>query len=303
VLTDTPSAQASATASAQASPAASGGYTPSAAELQALQAFASTTATTGTGQVYMGTLAPIGGGRGASQDLTPQRPGGAKWMSTSDAIAEFGNWTPKQINDLVAKGIVGGLLKPGDGQAEGYGLWQKLVNMSAVYGAKGNQVSPFDVLATYVNDSSSAGVWKKTGDGLFQVNTITGERQYIGPQFRTTTTAVVNLTDPTTAKAVATSIFQQLLGRDPLPGELNTYASALTQAEQANPTTIDTTNQYDSMGNVIATTKQNQQGGYGADAQKFLAAQQAKSNPEFGATQAATTYENAFTNAVYGAHQ
>lgn len=290
-------------ATPSASPSAGTGYQPSAAEIAALQAFSSVGTSTGTGQVYMGTLGTQGGGRGQSHELTGTRPGPAKWMSTTDAIGEYGNWTLKQKNDLVAKGIIGGLLHPGDGQIEGYGLWQKLVNYAAVQGAKGSQVSPLDVLSTYVNDASSAGVWKKSSDGLFSVNSITGERKYIGPTFRTATTTAVNLTDPTTAKAVATSIFQQLLGRDPLPGELNTYASALNQAEQANPTTIETTSQYDSMGNVVATAKQNQKGGYGADARNFLAAQQAKSNPEFGATQAATTYENAFTNAVYGAHQ
>lgn len=222
------------------------------------------------------------------------------WASLSDAKMAFGNFSQKQVSDWVAQGVLAGMLKPGDGWLQGQQLWDQMVEVAARQGANGNQISPFDVLRSYITQQNTAGVWVKDKNGLFETNSITGARRYVGPQFRTTTSTAVNLMDPNTAKALATSVFQQLLGRDPMPGELNNYASALTAAEQANPTVINTTNQYDSLGNVIATTKQDQRGGYGVDAAKFLAEQQAKANPEYGATQAATTYENAFENAVFG---
>jgi hypothetical protein len=253
-----------------------------------------------SGQVYFGNLTPAGGGQGQSHDYSGTRVM-PTWLSIQAAEANFGTWTQKQINDFTAVGIMSGQLKVGDGQIEAAALWSKLVKQASIFGAQGQQVSPFDVLNTYVTNSTTAGVWKKDANGYFETNTITGERRYIGPEFRTINTTQVNLTDPTTAKAIATNIFHQLLGRDPLPGEMNAYASALQTAEQSNPTQIATTNQYDAMGNVIATTKQTAQGGYSADAKNFLAAQQAKALPEYGATQAATTYENAFENAVFGA--
>ena len=161
-------------------------------------------------------------------------------------------------------------------------------------------MSPFDILKSYITQQSGVGVWAKDKNGMFETNSLTGERRYVGPEFRTFNTSQVNLTDPTQAAAISTAVFQQLLGRDPLPGELTQYASALRSAEEANPTTISQTNQYDSMGNVIAVTKQDQKGGFNLYAQRYLAEQEAKSNPAYGATQAATTYENAFENAVFG---
>jgi len=260
-----------------------------------------------TGQVYLGTQndwngATLGGGRGQSHDLTDTRPDlSPHWATVQQAKDFFGSWTQKQVADFTAMGVLAGQLKPGDGYLEAGLLWDKLVSAAARFGSQGQQISPLDILRTYTSNQQSAGNWVTSKDGLFQTNALTGVRRYIGPTFRTTSATSVNLTDPATAKAVATSVFQQLLGRDPLPGELTAYSSALTQAEQANPTVITTTNQYDDQGNVIATTKQDQKGGYSADAQKFLAEQQAKAKPEFGATQTATTYENAFESAVFGA--
>jgi len=296
------------------SPSPAATYAPSTSEQAGMSQYSAASASsvgTGTGQVYIGTYndilgntgqGVIGGGRGQSHDFGPNRPNlSPVWASIQAAKDQFGTWTPKQINDFVAQGVMAGQLKPGDGWLEAGNLWNKLVDAAAVAGKQGQQVSPLDILRSYISNQQSAGNWVTSKDGLFQTNALTGVRRYIGPEFRTTSATSVNLTDPDTAKAVATSVFQQLLGRDPLPGELTAYSSALTQAEQANPTVITTTNQYDDQGNVIATTKQDQKGGYSADAQKFLAEQQAKAKPEFGATQAATTYENAFESAVFGA--
>lgn len=281
----------------------------SSAEQQALSQFLSSSQSTGggsSGQVYLGTTysvtgGTIGGGQGQSRDFEAQRPNNAPyWATVQQAKDSFRTFSTKQIYDLAAQGVMAGLLKPGSGWMEAENLWNRLVDASAVAGKGGNEVSPFDILRSYIDNQQSAGSWVKSKDGLFETNALTGVRRYIGPEFRTTTATAVNLTDPATAKATATAMFQQLLGRDPLPGELNSYSSALTQAEEANPTVITTTNQYDDQGNVIATTKQDQKGGYTADAQKFLAEQQIKAKPEYGATQAATTYQNAFESAVFG---
>lgn len=269
----------------------------------------STGVTGGSGQVYMGTQYDMngtltGGGMGHSHAGVDEgtRPDTSPyWLNLQAAKNFFGTFNQQTVNSLVAQGVMAGLLKPGSGWIEARDMWDKLVGTAAVVGSQGQQVSPMDILKSYITNQQSAGNWVKSKDGMFETNALTGARRYIGPQFRTTTATAVNLTDPATAQATATSVFQQLLGRDPLPGELQAYSSALLQAEQANPTVITTTNQYDDQGNIIATTKQDQKGGYSSDAQKFLAAQQVKNKPEYGATQAATTYENAFESAVFGA--
>lgn len=273
-----------------------------------LMAAQGSSAAGGTGQVYLGTMSqfyatgPNGMPWSQQQEIGGPTNGAQAplWTSIEQAKQLFGSLNTKQVNDWVAQGVLAGQLAPGSGWAQGQDLWDRMVEVAARQGANGNQVSPFDVLKTYISNQSGAGVWAKDKNGMFETNSLTGARRYIGPEFRTFNTSQVNLTDPTQAAAISTAVFQQLLGRDPLPGELNQYATALRAAEQANPTTISQTNQYDSMGNVIAVTKADQKGGYNLYAQRYLAEQQAKSNPEYGATQAATTYENAFENAVFG---
>lgn len=257
---------------------------------------AATGGTNGAGQVYMGTapvpfpqnmpariaqqsLGDVGGA--AVQQATKSLSAAANkrtqpvWMTTQQALDSFYGWTAKQQSDFIAKAMLGGLLQPGDGVMEADALWQKLVKESAAYGAQGAKVSPMDILAGYAGAS-------------------TGQ-----PTSRTTTQTQVDLTDPTTAKALATSVWQQLLGRDPNPGELGGFAAALNTAESNNPSTTTTTTQYDAAGNAVSSSSTNS-GGMTDQGREYLAEQRIKSNPEYGATQAATTYMSALESAVNG---
>lgn len=286
--------------------------TTSDAQTQALQQFlasAQSGSTTSTGRVYMGSQPTKG------QKLTPSQlaalppsaqeqaqrnnatVGVPRWMSVDDATARYFNWTQKARDDFRAKGLLSGLLTAGAGDLEAYSLWQSLVNQAAQYGSQGQQVSPLDLLAGYVKGNSSDG-WIKNGD--FETNPATGEKRYVGPQFKTTTQNQVDLTDPATARAVATKVFQDLLGRDPGQGEINAYASALSQSEQQNPSSATTTTQYDMTTGEAINTNTVTSGGLTADAQAQMAADEIKSKKEYGATQAATTYMNALQAAVGG---
>lgn len=218
------------------------------------------------------------------------------WMSLDEATASYYLWTPKQRDDFRAKALVGGLLQKGDGDLEAGALWAKLAKQASFYGAQSNPVSPMDLLAGYVKSNSNGNNWVKQGD--FEVNPLTGERRYVGPQFKTTTAAATNLTDPATARAIATQLFQQLLGRDPGPGEVSNFATALSQSEIQNPSQTTTTTQYDMTTGDATNTSSVNVGGMTDQGRAELAQDQIKKKPEYANVQAATTYMNALNQAV-----
>lgn len=263
---------------------AAGGPTPE--ELAAAQAFGG--GTSGPGKVWMPARARV----------TPQ--GGkllSPWVSATDAANQYFNWTQKQRDDFRAKGLLSGMLTQGAGDLEAYSLWENLVKQSALYGAQGKEVGPLDILTGYVKGNSKGG-WVKSGD--FEINPATGEKRYVGPKFKTTTQTSTDLTDPATARAIATAVFQDLLGRDPGQGEISAYASALAASERANPSTMTTTTQYDETTGDAVGSSSTTSGGMTAQGRQQLAADAIKQNPEYGAVQAATTYMDALLGAVGG---
>lgn len=273
----------------------------SAGEAAGAQKFGTTTASSGPGKVFMGFSA----GRTANSPFTSEagqarqqtQPRTPSWWSVDGATGQYFNWTQKQRDDFRAKGLLSGLLTQGAGDLESYSLWQNLVNQAALYGAQGQQVGPLDILTGYVKGNSSGG-WIKQGD--FEVNPVTGEKRYIGPKFKTTTQTSVNLSDPATARAIATKVFQDLLGRDPGQGEIGSYASALSQSEMQNPSNTTTVTQFDPTTGEATNASNVTTGGMTDDARALLASDAAKKKPEYGAYQAATTYMNALDQAVYG---
>lgn len=295
------------TPSPSPSPSATAGAL-SPGEQQGLQAYMGAqgaTSSGGNGPVWMpGPLAGLSTGRnpafmseGAQSRQRPQGQRGS-WFSLDDATNQYFNWTQKQRDDFRAKGLLSGLLQQGAGDVEAYSLWQKLAQQASLYGAQGKEVGPMDILAGYLKANSNGGQWVKQGD--FEINPITGEKRYIGPQFKTTTQTNANLTDPATARAVATQVFQQLLGRDPNPGEIGAYAQALSTSEEQNPSTTTTTTQYDmTTGDAVGSSSVST-GGVTDQGRALLASDAIKKGKEYGATQAVTTYLNALESAVGG---
>jgi hypothetical protein len=259
---------------------------------------------TGGGKVYMGSQRYLkSGGQkyGLGEEGVGQPRYGKKpvWASEDEAYQDFFSWGQKKQRDFLAQGIVGGMLKLGDGPMEASKLWKKLVKEAAAYGKSGKKVTPFDIMASYVGGSGGGSKeWVRQGD--FEVNVRTGERRYVGPQFKTQTDTRVDLTDPDTARAVASKLFQDLMGRDPGAGELGSFASALHSAEEQSPVVSTTTTEYDmTTGEPVGTSTQ-QQGGLTADARAYIGEQQIKKKKEYGAFQAATTYQNALDALVFG---
>lgn len=212
--------------------------------------------------------------RGQRQAGMPE--GDDIWMTPTDAYEDFYHWTDKQRRDLIAAGVLSGQLKQGAGDIEAAAWWKQLVDEAAKYGAAGQKISPLDLASSYVTAAGQA-----------------------PPRTRTVTSTSVNITDPETAKSITTNIFQQLLGRDPAPGELGSFAQALQAAEQAAPSTTTTTNNYDEQGNL---TSQNSttQGGLTAAGEQQILADKIKATSEYGVQQAATTYMDATKKAIWG---
>jgi hypothetical protein len=280
--------------------AATGGVDPSI--LAALNAMTAGSGGTGSGRVYMG----------SPRVMTKTRPGAPEkgyrtqdiWESEETAAQEYYTWDPKKQSDFVAKGVLGGLLKLGDGPLEGATLWKKLVKEAAQYGAVGAKVQPLDIMAAYVQASGGGNAWRSAG--VWQINTQTGERKYVGPgtylgngKSQQVDTRV-DLTDPDTARAISTKLFQDLMGRDPGEGELSAFANALHSAEQNSPVVSSTTTQYDMDTGQPITSNTSQSGGVTADGKAYIQEQQVKKKKEYGAYQAATTYQNALESLVYG---
>lgn len=278
--------------------------------LKALEQFANSGAgDKDPGKVYMGSQRYTKGGqdKGSGQSLPRGKTMyGTKdiWVSTKEAEQEFYTWTAKQQADFTAQGILSGLLKLGDGPMEAGSLWKKLVKEASAYGAAGQKVSPIDLMATYVKSSGGANAWQQ--QGVFEINTQTGERRYVGPgtylgdgKAQQTDTRV-DLTDPDTARAVATKLFQDMMGRDPGQGELGSFASALHSAEEASPVVSTTTTQYDLDTGQPIGSDTTQSGGLTAESRSYIGEQQIKGKKEYGAYQAATTYQNAFDALIFG---
>lgn len=269
----------------------------------------------GGSQVYMGT--PSGAGfvsPFAPTGATGQVPApGPMYLPKAQAYQFINSFSGQQLAALQAKMQLAGMIGDNDGLMEMQAKWKKLVDASFALTMAGQKVSPTDVLDSYFGKgplggkgglgslATGGGAWQVQyrGGRKFLVNTQTNEVKYEGPRFQTTYDKAIDLTDPVTAKAIATSVFQQLMHRDPGKGELGGFSSALRTAEQQSPVVTQQTTEYDmNTGEPIGTTE-NRTGGITAEGKQYLAEQRVKKTKEYASTQAATTYMNALEAAIF----
>lgn len=273
---------------------------------KALQSLIAAGGDTGTsaGRVYMGDTTVAYRPKGAEERGRVLRQD--RWLSEDEAMAEFYRWSEKKRRDFLAQLVVGGLLDSGAGVVEAEKAWKMLVQTAARFGAADQKVSPFDLLTSYVKAAGGAqkDAWRQKG--AFEVNTITGERRYAGPGTylgdgrAVQTDTRTDLTDPDTARALATRLFQNMMGRDPGAGELGAFADALHAAEAASPVTQTTTTQYNMETGQVLSQDTQTSGGLSAEARAHIAEQQIKGKKEYGVTQAVTTYQNALESLIFG---
>lgn len=267
-----------------------------------------------SGQVYMGTQpgaatyqhgmpGNVRTERGPSTDL---------FSSKSEAYDFLGSLGAKGLANIQARMRLAGMIDDNDGYLEMLTKWKRLVDAAAGLTRGGQKISPFDILDSYLGKGPFGG---KGGMGLpgsvspwqvqyrggrkFLVNSQTGEVKYEGPRFQTTYDKTIDLTDPTTAKAIATSVFQQMMHRDPGSGELGSWGDALRNAEQGSPVVTKQTTEYDmNTGEPIGTSEE-RTGGISSEGKQYMAEQRVKKTKEYASTQAATTYMNALENAIF----
>lgn len=201
------------------------------------------------------------------------------WLTPTEAWEDFYHWDDKQRRDLTAAGVISGQLKEGAGDIETAAWWKQLVTEAARYGAAGQKVTPMDLAAGYV---SAAGQARRSRAGK-----------------RTVTQTNVDITDPNTAKALTTQLFQSLLGRDPAPGEVGSFAAALNAAERSSPSVTTTTSEYGEQGEVLSQSSTTT-GGLTQAGQQQLLADKLKQQSEYGVQQAATTYADATRKKIWG---
>lgn len=113
---------------------------------------------------------------------------------------------------------------------------------------------------------------------------------------RTSTHRSVDLTDPSTAKAIINDALSQHLGRAATEDEVRAFTTVINSAERANPTLTTTSTTYDK-GDAVSSSSTTK-GGLTDSGRYQLVSDEAMKKPEYGAVQSATTYFNAFLGAL-----
>ena len=195
-------------------------------------------------------------------------------ITPSQAVAKFTQLTPDQQRALGASLYRAGVINDPNDFAQVQQKWSDAVKMADNSSSIGKNLSPWDALNMMMTYStgSNGGVLKPK---------------------QTTTTNVV-IPNPADAKVLINGVFQSALGRDPTDQELAKYTALVTGAAQKNPSKTTTTYTYDSNGQAIG---RNDVTSGGTNLQQ-VALDMAKSDPQYGAYQAATTYFNALLGAI-----
>jgi hypothetical protein len=198
----------------------------------------------GTTSLFVGTT-PLTDRLSPGSEL-PGRPNPgaqAQYKSAADLLKALENMPRDGVIGLQQKLIAGQWLPSsynptGIVDAPTEAAYLKVLTTAARYQNAGVQISPDQVLA------QSAAGGKGTGT--------------------TTTSTVVDLTDPMTARGVANSMFSQLLGRAPTSEDIAGFVQALQGYEQENPGTTTTQTQTNAQGQVVKQKSTEKTGGMGS---------------------------------------
>ncbi|MGZ4574080.1 MAG: hypothetical protein ACXVXY_03655 [Mycobacteriaceae bacterium] len=210
-----------------------------------------------------------------------------KTLTSTQAMNLPYTWDDAEVKDVMKKMQESGI--PVDsfdtGSTSLVSVWGTLVNRAAMtYSMSEGQkkVTPWDVLDMYKSEAQAAGTYTN----------------YVGYGDRTTTT--VNRSVSTITDGEAWSVMQQtlsrMLGRDPSDQELRDYTYRMNQMAAANPSISKTITRYKNGEAVGSSTHTDT--GFTASDMAQNAYDNAQSNPEYGAYQAASTYFNAALSAL-----
>lgn len=191
------------------------------------------------------------------------------FMDYSDAQNMYYLWDAKTRNKFMSQLNLAGYDTTQMRDADVAKLWAGYVGVSAQYQVAGKQISPWDVLGKDIAQRSQAASVPKT---------------------TTATSTAYNISSAEDAAALFQGAAQTLLGRDPTKAEQARFKSVLNKYESQNPST--TTQTTTSVGGDVQSQTSTTTGGVDAAAQGYIAQEEAKKNPEYGAYQAATNGMN-----------
>lgn len=187
----------------------------------------------------------------------------------NDATKMYYQWDAKTKNKFLSQLQLAGYDTSKMRDKDIASAWADYVTQAAMYQTQGQHVSPWDALAKDI-----AGVSKAASE----------------PRTTTATQKQYNISTAEDAAALFQGAAQTLLGRDPTKAEQARFKSVLNKYEQANPATTTTTSTY--VGQDLQNQTSTTSGGVSAATQQYIAGEEAKKNPEYGAYQAATNGMN-----------
>lgn len=191
------------------------------------------------------------------------------FMDYSDAVNMYYMWDTKTRNKFMSQLNLAGYDTTQMRDADVAKLWAGYVGVSAQYQVAGKRVTPWDVLGKDIAQRSE---------------------QASEPRTVTASQKSYNISTAEDAAALFQGAAQTLLGRDPTKAEQSRFKSILNKYEQAHPATTTTTSTY--VGQDLQNQSSETEGGVSAAAQSYIASEEAKKNPEYGAYQAATNGMN-----------
>lgn len=121
-------------------------------------------------------------------------------------------------------------------------LWQNAVEAARSASVLQTDIEPWDVLKGWAEDGAP-GTLKREATERKQREEYFAEDPP-DPFSITRTDQTVNLTDPTTARALITQMLRMELGREPSDDEIRNFTSALNRHERDNPTRTTTVEDY-----------------------------------------------------------
>jgi len=195
------------------------------------------------------------------------------FMSANDASQMYYKWDPKTKNQFLSQLQLAGYNIDNVRDAQLQQLWAGYISVAAAYQANGKQISPWDALSKDIAQHTQAAAIAAAT-----------------PKTVTQTQKTYNISTAEDAAALFQGAAQTLLGRDPTKSEQARFKEVLNKYEQANPAETTTVSKY--MGQDLKSQTSTTSGGVTAAAQQYAAQQEAKSNPEYGAYQAATNGMN-----------
>lgn len=199
-------------------------------------------------------------------------------MSASEAAGMYYDWDQKTRDKFLTQLGLAGYKSDQMTDSDLALTWANYVNQAAKYRARGQNLTPWDVLAKDMAQRETAAA---------------------KPRTITQTSTSYDLSSKGDAQAIFLTAAQQLIGRDPTKAETAKFTEALNAYERANPRTTTTTSRY-AAGGDLTSQSSTTSGGVGEGARQILAMEDIKKDPEYGAYQAATTYFDAMMEMIGG---